>query len=456
MILAQSRLRRSNGSKIVVLFLITLLSSGCGLFNKTRDNSNKDKVVKDRTDQTIDTLDISKVPETEIPPIRKDAEVEEPDVDYSSYKKETYKIGLFLPFNAQDATFDANDLSDEKFVNYYAGVRLALEEFDDEGYKFIVNVVDSERSEETVAEKLQSSAFEGTDVIVGPYDRDALSLAAEYGKNNMIAVVSPWLSSTRITDDNPFYIQLRASLSSHYFKLIEHAHQNFKSDEIVLIGRNNDAAKNRFKYFQKTYAALNNFSSSDPLQECFYDEGPLGEGMRAFGDLFENGGKKAIILPNWNYDDESFIYSVLRTLNIEKRNTDVYVYGMPILFDSDKIEFDFYQNLNMRICLSEFVDWEDMRVKSFMRKFYDNYGALPTSDAFEGYDMMTFIGRNLIKYGINFQLNLELDRDRYLQTAYDIQKVFDEGDEKFENVKYLENKHLDLVQYIGDKFVKID
>jgi hypothetical protein len=437
------------------LFAVTLFISSCGLLNKTRDN-NKDKVTNDKIETEIDTLDITQIPESEITPIKKDPSIVEIEDDYSAYKKEVYKIGMLIPFNASDANFDINDGSDQKFVNFYAGAKLALSEFEDQGHKFEVATVDSERSKETVESKLNSGSLENADIIVGPYDRDGLSYTAEYGKEKKVAVISPWLSSTKITDNNPYYIQLRPSLSSHYFKMIDHANQNFSNDEIILVGRDNSSDKNRFKFFQKTYAAINDFNQNDELTEYFITEDSLTYADLAFRGVFEGKNKVAIVLPNWNYNDEDFIYTILRRLNIERASTELYVYGMPIIFDSEKIDFEFYKNLNLRICLSEFVDWEEERVKNFMRRFFENYGALPTSDAFEGYDMMNFIGTNLIKYGINFQLYLEKDRNRYLQTAYDIQKIYEEEDEKFEQIKYLENKHLDLIQFNGNKFVKID
>ncbi len=457
MISVQSRQQLLNGSKFLVLFASLILVSSCGLFNKSRDkDKGKDRISLQDRDVKMDTLDVERIPSEDFPPITKEVVKEEPTDKFDAFRKEEYKIGMLIPFNAEEFQYGGNaELNDYRFVNYYAGVKLALNELQNEDAKFSILTYDSERSQETVDDKLASAEFNNVDIIIGPYDRSGLRQTADFGKENKVAVISPWLASTKITDDNPFYVQLRPSLSSHYFQIIEHITRNFNEDEIVLLGRDISSDKNRFRFFQRTYTALNN-NSADGLQEFLVKEDSLSYGETAYDDLFMSGGKKAVIIPNWNYNDEDFIYACLRRLNIEKGLTDVYVYGMPIMFDSEKMDFDFYRNLNMRICLSEFVDWEEEKVKLFMRKYYDTYGDLPTSDAFEGYDMMKFIGSNLLKYGINFHLYLEEDRERYLQTAYDIQKVYDSDDEKFENIKYLENKHLDLIQYVDNKFVKID
>ncbi len=461
MILARNRQLPLNGSSIWVWGLILMLStSGCGIFKgKNKPTPPKDIVEIEEPGATLDTIEFDPVPETEIPPI-KDPKDNISDHDpFEAFKKEIYNLALFIPFEAKTAnasTEDISTLSTSRFVNYYAGVKLGLEEIEKEGLRFNVQVFDSERSAELVQQKINTINKGGVDIIVGPYEREGLQVTAEYGKENNIAVISPWLASTRVTDNNPFYVQLRPSLSSHYFEMIDHVYQHFDNEEIVLVGRDIDADKNRFRYFQKTYAALTNDPLGNEIQEFFVSEDSLSYGMTAFNDLFMNGGRKAIILPNWSYNDEDFIYSCLRRLNIEKGQSEVFVYGMPIIFDSEKMDFDFYRNLNIRMVLSEFTDWADPRVQNFERKYFQRFWDLPTSDAYEGFDMINFIGNNLLKYGLNFHLYLEEDNSRYLQTAYDIQKVYDENDEKFENIKYLENKHLDLIQYVDKQFRKID
>lgn len=460
MILAQNLRQLLNGSRIIVALILLFSLASCGLFKKTSDSDRKDKVIIEDIESIIDTLDFVKVPEEDLIPIREDEKTDKEEDLYAAFKKEKYNVSLFIPFDSKNLVLnstEANYAVNLRFVNYYAGIKLALEDLESENLNLNVNVYDSERSEEMVRQKLQYSEVGQSDIIIGPYNREGLQATATFGKENNIAVISPWLASTRVTENNPFYVQLRPSLSSHYFKMLSHIYENFEREDIVLIGRDLASDKNRFKYFQSTYTALSNQSYAiDPISEFTVLEDSLIYGDNAFGKLFSGNSRKAIIIPNWDYNDEDFIYSCLRRINVEKGDTEVYVYGMPILYDSEKMDFDFYRNLNIRVVLSEFTDWNDQRVSDFERKYYEQYGDLPTSDAYEGYDMMRFIGNNLKKYGINFHLHLEEDESRYLQTAFEIERIYNEGDEKFEQIKYLENKHLDLIQYVGNKFIKID
>lgn len=447
--------RLSSGSRLVILGAFFLFLSGCGIFSpKGNSNNGKDPVVLTDPKGGMDTLYTDPIPSSERPPITAETAPEVEEDPFAAFKKESYNITMFIPFSSEEYDYVNPDNNDPRFVHYYAGVKMALNELEAEGSKLRVKVVDSKRDPKKVTDMILNGALSDEDIIIGPYSRDGLKAVADYGKKNKKAIISPWLASSRIAQANPYYVQLRPITSSHYFKLIEHAVKNYDPSEILLVGRDVKNDLNRFRYFQRTFAALNN--TTQKLEEFIVSEDSLSYGETAFDSLFVNGGKRAIILPNWNYNDEDFIYACLRKLNVEKGMTDIAVYGMPIMFDSEKMEFDFYKNLNIRVAISEFVDWDSRKVKDFTQKYFNAFGELPSKDAFEGYDMTRFIAGNLMKYGLNFQHHLENDKTTYLQTAYDIQRVYEDGDEKFENIKYLENKHLNLIQLVDNKFEKID
>ncbi|MBL0027176.1 MAG: hypothetical protein IPO98_20320 [Saprospiraceae bacterium] len=166
---------------------------------------------------------------------------------------------------------------------------------------------------------------------------------------------------------------------------------------------------------------------------------------------------QAVILPNYSYNDEDFLYSSLRRLTAERNGRHITVYGMPILYDSDKIEFDYYHSLNINVVMSDFVDQDFGTIREFRRNFLNMYGEIPTSEAIKAYDLILFLGRNLWKYGRNFQNYLENDEQTYLQSIYEIKKAKSDDSPiaddptKFD---YFENKHLDIIEFKGNKWQK--
>ena len=450
MISAQNRHLLSSGNSLQIFLIGIILFLGSCTSSKTvlQKPSPQDKVIvekpKEPISQTIDTVEWIEVSEDEAPPIINETP-SAPNLD----KKSSYNISLLMPLDANK--LNANEggnqtIDNNKFVNFYAGAMLAFETLEAEGVNLTVNVFDTKS--DNIQSLMNGYELRNSDVIVGPRDTDELNQIATFGKEREISVVSPWKSSSKVTSENPYYIQLIPGLYDHYYKIADHAASNFNSEQVVLLGRNK-ADERRFKYFKQ----------DQEFQQFIVDEDSLMVGETAFDSLlFDPIQTTAFIIPNYSSKDERFIYNCLRRINIEKGTKDVVVYGMPIMKDSDRTTYNFYNSLNMHICMSKFVDSEDQEVVNFERGYYNRYAALPTSDAYEGYDVMMYIGRSLNEYGRNFQFHIEEDKNEYLQTSFDLEKNFKSEDldkDNFENINYYGNKHLDIIAFKNKTFKRL-
>lgn len=441
----------SSGNKFLFAFVgILLFFASCSTSKTVIKKQNPDKKVLIEkpngpvTEQKIDTVKWTEVTEEEAPPIINETP-SAPGLD----KKSQYNISLLMPLDANKLSTSSDPssaLNDNKFINFYAGAMLAFEILESEGVSLNINVYDNKS--QNIDNLLSGYELRDSDLIIGPRDTDELKKVANFGKEREISVVSPWKASSRITSENPYYIQLIPGLYDHYYKIAEHAAANFSNDQVIILGRNS-ADKKRFKYFQQ----------EQPFQEFMVNEDSLMVGETAFDSLMVDVTETtAFIIPNYSSKDERFVYNCLRKLNIEKGMKKIVVYGMPLMKDSDQTTYNFYTSLNMHICLSKFVDPDDPEVINFERAYYQRYSALPTSDAYEGYDVMTYVGRSLNKYGRNFQFHLEEDDDNYLQTSYNLEKIFKSQDmdkENFDNINYYGNKYLDIIAFKQKSFKRL-
>lgn len=370
-------------------------------------------------------------------------------------KKDVYKISLLYPFELSGNKIE--DINDRKtklgrMTHYYAGTLMALDQLQKEGLNLEIEVMDAESGR--FENKLQSC--KDADLIIGPRDTDQLSVVANFGKVNKIPVFSPWKSGSRISSENPYFIQLKTGLREHFYKIIEHALSEFETDEIYIIGREEERADQSYiRIMQEMAATLTNSDNPRPLKEFYVDVDSLKYGKTAFDGVFSKTDTTCFILPHWSFSaDEDFVYDVARKMSGEKALYDVVLYGLPILYESDRIKFELYRNLNMRICRSSFVDNNSPVVKAFREAYFNKYRDFPGDEAYEAYDMMLFAGRSLQQYGINFPYFLDRYEYRMLQTRYDIQKVYDENNrDDFDQIDYYQNKHLYILSFEDDRFV---
>ncbi len=457
MISAPSLLQQLNGNNMIRYIALVLFCSFMLACSGTKPKSTnprkpiEDIPVVDSEDEDIAT-EIDTIYWTEI----------DRTIDYESAieelimeKKDVYNIKLLFPFEiSKNDNRDINKPETKlgRMTHYYAGVLMALDQLDKEGISLNIETYDAESGR--FEDKLQSC--KDSDVIIGPRNSDQLSVVANFGKVNEIAVVSPWKTGSKISQDNPFFIQMKTGLKDHFYKIVEHAKDAFNNENIYIIGRKNRREDEIYiQIMQSMSAAIDGKEEDDVLNVYYIDEDSLAIGRTVFDPIFAKGQKNCFILPNWSFStDEDFVYNVTRKLSGEKGLEDVTLYGMPILYESEKIKFELYRNLKMRVCRSSFVDRESPIVNAFRQSYFMRYKDFPSDEAFEAYDMMIFIGRNLFNYGRKFQYFLDRYESSLLQTKFEIERVYDEDQgDSFQDIQYFQNKHLYILRFENDRFV---
>ncbi|HMP31076.1 MAG TPA: hypothetical protein PKD85_15825 [Saprospiraceae bacterium] len=68
---------------------------------------------------------------------------------------------------------------------------------------------------------------------------------------------------------------------------------------------------------------------------------------------------------------------------------------------------------------------------------------------------MLFLGRAISQYGKDFPKQIGRDKATYLQTSYNVQAVYEDGDDSFTKLLFYENKHLEVIGFTNGRFRKI-
>ncbi len=447
MISAPNHQRLLSGSRLFCLLVLTIVIgfSSCGGSKKASQHDNvitPDRKPIEAERKTTRAQELDTIYWTEIDRL---AEYERTIEDLDLDKRPFYKVALLYPFGLENnKQSDANKPESNlgRMTNYYAGTQMALETLEQEDISLEVSVFDAESGDFNI--KLQQC--KNADVIIGPKDRGQLSATAQYGKNNEIPVVSPWLSSTKVTNDNPYYVQLNPSLKNHMNKIVQDVKDNYEDEQVFLIGRKNRKDRGMMKYIQQV--ADGDEDTPGQFQELYLEEDSLEVGEYAYQEVFFEDKTTVFILPNWSFvDDEKFVYNAVRKLAGEKGLNSVVLYGMPILLESNKITFEHYNNLNMRICRTSYLDRGSEEVNEFRQSYFERYHTFPTEEVFEGFDMMMFVGRSLKNYGKKFQYFLDTYEASLFQTEFEVLKVFKPGDDRFKNIQYFQNNHLYILEF---------
>lgn len=452
MISVPNLLQRLSGNKIILLLLLSIFIGACSTTEtlpRKRSRTKKPKkttYTKVEVKSNVDTVEWTDIDTEGKPPI---SEFEEMGIE----KESEYDISVLFPFNASQLLgADLTD-SENRYLNYYSGMLMAVDILKNQGKALNINVHDIGSSSTDLSSKVSRYVDNDTDVIVAPFSKKQVVEVAKYGKAKKIPVVSPWLVSSTVTKENPYYIKLMPDIREYYFAIMEDVSQNFTAEQVVIVGENSD--KSKIAYLQELAKEMYGTGEEDAVEEFIVDPDSLANGEFAFDSIFIREQPLVVIIPNYSSSDESLIYGCVRRLSVEKREQTVHAYGMPILLNSDRMEYDYFKSLNMRVARSKFVDKHNARIGNFKGDYFSRYGAIPTDAAYEGYDMMMYLGESIWEYGKSFQYHLDKKSDYYLQSAFDIQKKISAEDiekERFDEIDYFVNKNVDIIEFKENKF----
>lgn len=371
----------------------------------------------------------------------------------------TYNVAIMIPFNAHKVNELEGGIHSSSIssLNFYEGAKLALDQLSDEGANLNVSVMDTKRSETEVNSLLNRSVLQEAHMIIGPYSSKPLGKVAEFAKLNQKTLISPVNTSGKITSENPYYLQANPSLKSHCEAIMKHALDNYSADQIVLVVRDKAAEVNRLKYFQDTHKAISgNFAT--PIREYRIDPKVAEE----FGELnlspyIKKNETTVFIVPS--YSNETFVSNIMRQIEIAKGRNEVVIYGMPRWMEFDRISYDYFENLKLHVSSANFVNKDDLNIKEFTKKFYEQNGALPEEDAFKGYDLTLYFGRQLVKNGIYFRDVIDTETAQMFSTKFDFERNVtpeDIANEQLDKVNYLENKYVNILKFEDYFFQKVN
>lgn len=472
-----------SGSNLIVLLLLIASLASCELFKPVQSSDRQEDreeldpiqgsrvydpttgewvVVKQPPSEKMDTLRWKEIPESQYAPITGsgtyvEATRSQPTrVDeFGSEFLNQYDVTLLLPFLTDrfDVQEEAIDENAAWALNFYGGARMALQQLENEGLSLLVNVLDTEASEATVNQLLRNSEeLAQSHMILGPYRRANVSAVANYAKSREVAMVSPYSASPELTSGNPYYVQVSPSLETHCAAITRHALRQFAPQQVILVSRNDQAEKERLRYFQEAHFQQVGSRSANKLQEYIVASGTSDYSDMDVMPFIQLQDTTVFIVPSW---DENFVYALLRKIDLAREPYQhIVVYGMPQWMRFEYVDLDYYEKLNVHVSSNYYLDPLAPTIQFFKRQYFDKFGTVPPLEAFLGYDVMLYFGRMLRKYGTKFQYSLEREEGQYLHTRFEFERVVQPTTTGREQppIERFENKYVNILRFRDYQF----
>ncbi len=375
----------------------------------------------------------------------------------SYYLKSTYDVSILMPLQADAVNIAADKMprSAVRGMNFYEGSLLALQQLSAEGINLNVSVYDTKRSPAVVQALIDNQSLSAKDLIIGPASTENLRIVANAMQATNTPIVSLNLNS-RIASEHPNYIQASPYFNSHAEAIIKYVKSKYPNRTVVLAAPSEGSDANRFSAYQNANALTSN-DGILPIKE--YIEGKADKSTYKFTSIqnyLTPGDTTIFIVPSSN---QEYVSGLMRTLSLTRKRFPVVMFGMPKWLSFEKIDYQYYENLNVHISTSTHINKLEPNTRSFAQQFFTSYGMFPTSEAYKGYDLMLYFGRMLHKYGTDFLNKLDSSPAEHLHSRFAFERipvntgVIEEGNYK---IKQYENKYVNILRFRDFYFQRVN
>lgn len=357
-------------------------------------------------------------------------------VDTTINRKLAYQVAIMMPFmstNFIPTNGKEIPIQSIKALEFYEGVLIALDSLKAEGVSLFVNVFDTQRDTTVVQNLLNQRELQEADLIIGPLTSSNLKIVAKFAKEKQKVLVSPLNSRDDLTSNNPYFIQINPSFDVHSKCMIECLHKLEHNKRIIrdpmeknllILALDKDSA--RVARLQTSYTAYKNDTNAR-IKQIIRPTATID--INDIKSSFKKDHLNIILMPSFN--DEGFIYNSLREIQklVDKveprRGYQIVVIGMDRWRYFSRINFEYYESLNLHFTSEYFTDLSDEDVQQFRTDYKAIYGIGSREFGFKGFDIMLYFGRMLQKYGVNLQAHLWKENLTYRHTKFQIDPTFE-------------------------------
>lgn len=358
---------------------------------------------------------------------------------------ESYNIALMIPFylsqtyqiNPDDPNIDEKDQDDYAsftFIQFYEGVLMALDSLKKFGFSAKVYVYDVDEDSSKTQALLEKPELAKMNLIIGPFFKSSLIPVVDFAKKHNIRVVDPVSSDEDILKGNPLVFKATPSVSTQFTDIAAYFLNTYPTATIIIAHNNKES---ELKYLTSLKEALNIQLKKAGRSENSFKEVVINQvGVGGITKLF-NPSDTNIILTLTN--GEVFVSNYVRNLSDVFDSYKMIVVGLPGWKNYENIEAEYFQNINLHLFSSNFVDYSREDVKDFILKYRSKYNTEPNKYAFQGFDIGMFFFKALKTYGPSFEGCIDNLSGTYLQSKYDF-KTSGEGNG-------YENQELNIYRY---------
>lgn len=294
--------------------------------------------------------------------------------------KAHYNIAVFLPF-ALDSAAGQNRFVAAAALDYYMGMKMALDSLKNLGFSADIHVFDDNALNPSLEAVLRSPDMNGIDLIFSPLQEKQAKIVATYAKEKGIPVVFPVQMSVPLAQMASNFIAYTPSDAALVENLALELHQKYQGYTVVLINSPLAADQPLEQKFKAAFAAVPTTQSKLKLQEASWT---------TYQKYKSVGGPQLLV----SFSSERA--KVVGLLKAAALDSNVLVAGQKDWLDYKELDNPQVRDQAFLVALPSYFNYHDPQIIPFHKAYRKRYNADLTKMACLGYDLTLHVGKQLL------------------------------------------------------------
>ncbi|GAB3331204.1 hypothetical protein GCM10027299_36810 [Larkinella ripae] len=340
-----------------------------------------------------------------------------------------YNVGVLFPFRVNEINPQDNARSNQYALDLYNGMRLAKMKLQSEGITVNLFAYDVDNDVTKMTALLNNPGFAQNDLLIGPLYAEPNRLATEFASQNNILLVNPISTSSELIINQPLAFLASPSLNQQAVKTAAFARTLSMNRKAAIYYGNTRKDSTLAALYQNELKRVG-YAVSDfrKVSAAEVETIRLSEATKP-GHIFLVSS------------EEAMGPKLLRLLT--QRAVAVPVIATSSAFDFDRASLSVFSKSDLYLVYPEFVDSQRPEPVEFGEQYLEQRNLIPSTYAYQGYDMLLFFGRALARSRgqlINRSQLKTVPEEGYLLSGYDYSTSN-------------ENQVVPIVKFDGTRFV---
>ena len=310
-------------------------------------------------------------------------------------RKSTYNIGVLLPFELQDNSWQTQR-KNQFVTDFYAGLRLAQDSLQRAGHPVQLLAYDTGADTLTLKAVLALPEIAGLDMLVGPVYKSGAKLLARYARNHQIICINPLSQDAGLVNDNVYHYLYAPSAATQGRVAAQFAATSFGTGRPAVLLHEDSKDENDFAAaYQAAYEAAGGKLTAT---HTFHPDDPTS--LASAFVAAELTGASHLVVASDHRKAGPAAFAALATVPASSRPA-LLVPGTWL--DNPSLGLGQLGGASVYYYYPRYFDRQSLGYRRFRQLYLAKQKLPPSVFADQGFELLLFFSNALIQYGPAFQ-----------------------------------------------------